>query len=77
MRNEVMYGLRDSRKLTQAEVAKSVGISQSAYAMIENGQRQPRMALQKRLADFFGVTVDQLFFAHDNHVTRAPSQASA
>jgi len=77
MRNQVMYKLRDSKGLTQAKVAKAVGISQSAYAMIENNQRQPRMALQKRLADFFGVTVDQLFFARDNHATRGPSQASA
>ncbi|TGE34520.1 helix-turn-helix transcriptional regulator [Desulfosporosinus sp. Sb-LF] len=30
--------------------------------MIENGRRKPGFALAKRIADFFTVTVDELFF---------------
>lgn len=48
--------------MTQAEVAARVGLSRSAYTMIESGARNPRMPVQKRLADLFGVTVDELFF---------------
>lgn len=65
-----MYQLRRQRGLTQRQVAEAVGIRQSAYAMIESGHRHPRKAIEKRLADFFGVTVDELFFAPSNHETR-------
>ena len=59
--------LRRLMGLTQAEVAARVGISRSAYTMIESGARNPRMLVQKRLADLFGVTVDELFFGPDSH----------
>jgi len=65
-----MYQLRRERGLTQRQVAEAVGIRQSAYAMIESGHRHPRKAIEKKLADFFGVTVDELFFAHNNHSPR-------
>ncbi|WP_064774358.1 MULTISPECIES: helix-turn-helix transcriptional regulator [Moorella] len=67
MRNEKMYQLRRERGLTQKKVAIAVGITQSAYAMIERGQRYPRKDTMKKLADFFGLTVDELFFSNNNH----------
>lgn len=48
---------------TQKEIADSVGISQSTYAMYETGQRIPSDEVKIRLADFFGKTVQELFFA--------------
>lgn len=77
MRNHRMYALRLERGLTQQQVAEAVGIRQSAYAMIEGGHRYPRKWVAKRLADFFGVTVDELFFAQDNHVLRCTAESSA
>ncbi|GAW91173.1 helix-turn-helix domain-containing protein [Calderihabitans maritimus] len=77
MRNEKMYRLRIERGLTQREVAEAVGISQSAYAMIEGGHRHPRKAIEKKLADFFGVTVDELFFAENNHETQYEDELDA
>jgi len=62
MRNERLYQLRRERGLSQTQVAAAVGITQSAYAMIERGQRYPRKETMKKLADYFGVTVDELFF---------------
>jgi DNA-binding XRE family transcriptional regulator len=38
--------------------------------MIESGRRYPRKHIAKRLAEFFGVTVDELFFAEDNHAAQ-------
>ncbi|WP_258359980.1 helix-turn-helix transcriptional regulator [Moorella sulfitireducens] len=67
MRNEKMYQLRRERGLTQKKVALAVGITQSAYAMIERGRRNPRKDTMKKLADFFGLTVDDLFFSNINH----------
>jgi putative transcriptional regulator len=65
LRNEKMYRLRVRRKLSQKQVAEAVGITQSGYAMIEGGRRHPRKEIMKKLADFFGVTVDELFFSED------------
>lgn len=70
VRNEKMYRLRLKMGLTQRQVAEAVGISQSSYAMIESGRRHPRKEVEKKLADFFGVTVDELFFSQNNHETR-------
>ncbi|MHB8918612.1 MAG: helix-turn-helix transcriptional regulator [Desulfocucumaceae bacterium] len=70
VRNEKMYRLRAERGLSQRQVADAVRISQSSYAMIEGGHRHPRKEVEKKLADFFGVTVDELFFSQNNHGTR-------
>ena len=44
------------------EVAAAVGISLSAIAMYETGERMPRDEIKVRLADFYGKTVQELFF---------------
>lgn len=51
---------RDKAKLSQAEVAKSCGISQPAYFDIEHGDRSPSLAVAKRLAKLFDVSLDWL-----------------
>jgi DNA-binding XRE family transcriptional regulator len=60
-----MYQLRRQRGLTQKQVAEIVGITQSAYAMIERGQRLPRKETMIKLARFFAMTIDELFFSND------------
>ncbi|MEG3072471.1 MAG: helix-turn-helix transcriptional regulator [Candidatus Syntrophopropionicum ammoniitolerans] len=65
-----MFRLRSKMGFSQRQVAEAVGISQSSYAMIEGGHRHPRKEIEKKLADFFGVTVDELFFGDHYHETR-------
>lgn len=48
---------------TREEVANAVGVSLSAIQMYENGGRVPRDETKKKLADLYGVTVQELFFA--------------
>lgn len=43
-------------------VAAAVGISSSALGMYENNLRMPRDDIKKKLADYYGVTVQHLFF---------------
>lgn len=62
-RNEKLYNLRKKRGETQADVAKSVGISVSAYGLYEAGQRTPRDDVKKRIADHFNRTVQFIFFS--------------
>ena len=51
---------REHLGLTQEEVARRMGISQPAYAKIEGGKTQPRIATCKRLAAAMGVEWEQL-----------------
>lgn len=49
---------------TRREVSKAIGISVSAIAMYENGMRTPRDSIKQKLADYYGLTVQDLFFSH-------------
>lgn len=44
------------------EVAAAVGVSLSAIAMYENGERVPRDTIKVKLAEYYGTTVQDLFF---------------
>lgn len=52
--------LRGNR--SRAVVASDVGISESALAMYEAGQRNPRDDVKLALANYYGVSVASLFF---------------
>lgn len=57
--------LIDERKklnLSQNQVAKKIGISQSMLAMMETGERKGTDDTKRKIADFYGVTVGYLFF---------------
>lgn len=60
--------LRTSRNLTQKEMAKAVNLSKSAWAMYERGDRTPRDETKIRIADFFGMTVQSIFFSEQGNV---------
>lgn len=63
--NFTMKRLRGDK--SQREVAKELKIPVSTYAMIELGNRFPRPELQLKLANYFGLTVDELFFNKNGH----------
>ena len=52
--------LRKKRNVTQAEVAKYLNITPQAYANYERGDRTPDIVTCKKLADFFGVSLEAL-----------------
>ena len=47
---------------SQNEVATAVGVSVSAIAMYESGQRIPRDEIKIRIAEYYGVGVADIFF---------------
>jgi len=47
---------------TRQEVASAVGISLSALSMYETGQRVPRDEIKVALANYYGKTVQELFY---------------
>lgn len=52
--------LRKERKLNQQAVADALNCSQSVYSRYENGSYEPPIDVLIRLADFYGVTLDEL-----------------
>lgn len=57
--------LRGSR--TREEVAGGLSISQSALAMYEQGERIPRDNIKIRIANFYGRTIEDIFFKPKQH----------
>ena len=58
-----LRGIRAERGETAEEVAKSIGVSASAIAMYEIGQRIPRDEIKIRIAEHYGMPVESIFFA--------------
>ena len=52
--------IRESKGLTQKEVAEIIGYSEIFYARYENGKREPDISTLCKLAEYFNVTVDYL-----------------
>lgn len=65
MNNELMAKkLRELRgSIPRETVSKAVGISKSALAMYERGERIPRDSVKINLAKFYGKSVDSIFFS--------------
>jgi len=55
--------LRTSRGLTLEALGKRVGVTPSLLSLVENGRREPRLALLRNLADALDVTVPDLLDA--------------
>lgn len=47
---------------SQVEVARAVGISDSALSMYECGERIPRDAVKIKLADYYKCSIQSIFF---------------
>lgn len=56
-----LVALRGARR--REEVAKAVGVSFSALCMYETGRRVARDEVKLRLADYYGVPVESIFYA--------------
>ena len=72
--NEKIRTLREATNMTQKEFAKSIGMSPSAYGMIEQGRREPGREKLERIADKLNTTTDYLLGRTelvDNIITKA------
>lgn len=47
--------LRETYKLTQADLGKIAGVSDKAVWTWENGTAEPRMGAIQKIADYFGI----------------------
>lgn len=49
-------------KRSQDEVSSKVGVTKSAWAMYERNERVPRDEIKIKIANYFHVTVQEIFF---------------
>lgn len=52
---------------SREQVAAAINVSVSAISMYENGQRIPRDEIKVRLADYYGTTVQDIFFNSESY----------
>lgn len=58
--NEKLQSLRKQKNMTQEELAKALFVSRTAISKWESGRGYPNIDSLKAIAEFFGVTVDEL-----------------
>ncbi|MBR4895688.1 MAG: helix-turn-helix domain-containing protein [Clostridia bacterium] len=66
MNTSRLVKLRKERKLTQAELAKALNVTQSAIGNWELGKREPDYTTLAQIADFYHVTIDYLLGRSDD-----------
>ena len=54
--------LRIQKNMTAEDLGKALGISSSAVNMYECGQRVPRDEIKISIAEYFGVSVESIFY---------------
>ena len=64
---ERLKELRVEHKLSQAELAKIISVSDGTICFWENGVNEPKMTYIIRLAEYFNVTTDFLLGVSDSY----------
>jgi transcriptional regulator with XRE-family HTH domain len=57
---DTLKQIREKNGLTKRELCEKTGISERAYLTYEFGEREPKISVIQKLADFYGVTTDYL-----------------
>ena len=60
MKNRIRV-LRAEREWSQAELAERVSVSRNSINAVENGKFDPSLPLAFRIADAFGLTIEEVF----------------
>lgn len=50
-------------KISRQTVAEAIGVTRSAIAMYERGERVPKDNIKVKLARFYNTTVEAIFYA--------------
>ena len=59
-KNKIKY-FRQKRELTQVELRRILGISQTAVSLYESGDRNPDVEMAKAIAKALNQTLDAIF----------------
>ena len=69
-----IYTLRKGKKLTQAQLAEKLGVSEQAVSKWENEISLPDVSLFPAIASLFKVSIDRLFDYHQSGTNEAVAQ---
>ena len=75
--SKVLKKIRLNHNLTQAELAKQLGISRSAVGMYESGEREPDFETLEAIADFFNVDMNYLLGNESRSIYYLDPEAAA
>lgn len=75
--NIILQKRRKERRLTQVQVANSVGISEISYQRIEYGTQRPNLDTAIRIARILNSTVEELFGAGTPVIEKEPGSDRA
>ncbi len=64
MKNKIQE-LRKSRKVTQQELADALSVTRQTIISLENGKYNASLILAHRAAQFFGISIEELFIFDD------------
>ncbi|MFO7286206.1 MAG: helix-turn-helix transcriptional regulator [Gammaproteobacteria bacterium] len=65
MKNRIR-ALRAEQGWSQAELAERVGVSRNSINAIENGKFDPSLPLAFRIADVFGLKIEDIFLRDED-----------
>lgn len=57
----IITELRKAAGLTQAELAKSLGVSRQTIISLESGKYSPSISLAHKIAVIFGKSIEEVF----------------
>jgi putative transcriptional regulator len=53
--------IRKERGIRQEEFAKALGVSRQTISSLENGRYNPSILLAHKIAQYFGMTIEEVF----------------
>lgn len=75
MKNKLKV-FRAMHDLTQEDLAEKLGVTRQTINAIEKQRYNPSLELAFKLAEFFGVTIEELFI-RESHVDSAEPEAGS
>jgi transcriptional regulator with XRE-family HTH domain len=70
---KILRQVRESKKLSQTELAEKAGFQPSAISHFETGRRSPSFDNLSRLADTLSVSIDYLLGRDETHRSCGPA----
>ena len=58
--SEMLRKLRNDKGITQAQLAKEIGVSKSSINMYERGEREPSYSTLQKISQYFNISTDAL-----------------
>lgn len=53
---------------SQEKIAEEIGVTKSSWAMYERNERVPRDEVKVRIANYFHLSVQEIFFGCNEHI---------